>query len=68
MNIEEASLYLGISISDLKTLCELNLIKNNNYIFNKDDLDLYIKNRKAGKKYIPICDIEMLKNDRWEDR
>lgn len=65
--LDEASKILNISVNDLKTLCDLNILKHQNYMISEEELERY-KNRKRDErnKYIPICDIEMLKNDKYE--
>lgn len=71
--LEEVEMILNVSKADLITLVELNvvpaIIKDNCYYFNKEFIDNYSLKRKNNNKleYIPLCDIEMLKNDKWEN-
>lgn len=69
MNIKEAASLLQISEDDMKSICDLNLIKHNNYDINTDDLSEYMQKRISSKnRYIPIPDKEMMINDKWEEK
>lgn len=71
---DEARMILNISEGDLKSLIELNIIptikRNDSYFFDCDVINKYQLKRKEREEKlecIPKCDIEMLKNDRWEN-
>lgn len=68
VSLSDAAKMLNISENDLKSLCDLKLIKHDNYMFDIKDINSYNKKRNKNDKlrYIPICDVEMLKNDKYE--
>lgn len=75
IDVVEALDILKISRNDLETLIDLKLIsvivEDGKYYFTEGFIKDYLQNKEARKekmRYIPKCDIEMIKNDKWEEK
>lgn len=74
IDMAEALDKLKISRDDLETLIDLKLIsvivEDGKYYFTEGFISSFLdeRNKKNSPKnpYIPKCDVEMLKNDKWE--